>query len=263
MKRILIGALALSAACATSPTGRKQLILMPEDEMSALGANAFEELKTNEPVSTDAALTAYVDCVTQAVLAANRARVGSGWEVRVFASDQVNAFALPGKKVGVYEGMARFADDADQLSAVIGHEIGHVLAQHSNERVSESTLAETGLSILGAWEGGGENKQLLLGALGLGYQFGRALPHSRAQESEADTIGLVFMARAGFDPQASVRLWEKMAGRGEAGPEFLSTHPAPQNRAAALAEQVAEVRPVYEEARAAGRTPTCRKPGTR
>lgn len=260
--RTTVGALglALAIACATSPTGRKQLILLPEDEVAALGVTAFEEMKQEQPLSSDAALSQYVNCVAGAVLAGNRDRVSGAWEIRVFASEQVNAFALPGRKIGIYEGMAKFADTPAQLAAVIGHEIGHVLAQHGNERMSEAMAAQGALSLLEAYEGGGENKELLLGALGLGYQYGRAMPHSRTQETEADEIGLVLMAKAGYDPQDAVALWRKMAQRGDAGPEFLSTHPAPENRAKALTEQQSEVQPLFSRARAAGRNPTCAKP---
>ena len=219
-------------ACATSPTGRNQLVLFPEDQMSELGVTAFADVQKQETVSQNTELNTYVRCIAEEILAANMSEVGGGWEISVFESDQVNAFALPGKKIGVYSGMVAFADNADQLAAVIGHEVGHVIAQHGNERMSEAMAAQGTLSLVDAYLGGDDNdtsKQLIVGALGLGYQFGLAMPHSRTQESEADTIGLVYLAKAGFDPTAAVNLWEKMAARGESGPEFLSTHPAPTN----------------------------------
>lgn len=156
--------------------------------------------------------------------------------------------------------MAKFADNPSQLAAVMGHEVGHVLAQHGNERMSSAMAAQGTLSILGAWELGGETKQALLAALGLGYDLGIARPHSRTQESESDTIGLVMMAKAGFDPAEAVKLWQKMGANGSGLPEFLSTHPSPESRAKALTEQQAEATPLYEQARRAGRVPSCRKP---
>jgi predicted Zn-dependent protease len=123
--------------------------------------------------------------------------------------------------------------------------------------MSQALAAQGGLSLLDAWGGGGEMKQVLAAALGLGFQVGVAMPHSRSQESEADEMGLVMMARAGFDPAEAVALWEKMATLGSSGPEFLSTHPAPKNRAKALAGQLPEVRPLYRQAQQAGRQPVC------
>lgn len=257
---VVLGGLALAVACATSPTGRKQLILLPEGEVAALGATAFEDMKKEEPLAAESPLTVYVNCVAGAVLAGNRDKVSGAWEVQTFASDQVNAFALPGRKIGVYAGMAKFADNADQLAAVVGHEIGHVLAQHGNERMSEAMAAQGALSVVDAYGAGGENKDLLLGALGLGYDLGVAKPHSRTQESEADEIGLVLLAKAGFDPREAVSLWQKMAARGDSGPEFLSTHPAPDARAKALSAQQSKVKALYEKARASGRNPSCNKP---
>lgn len=253
-------ALLVATACATSPTGRRQLVLLPAGEVAALGVTAFEETKKNEPATTNVALANYVKCVSDAVLNANLQQIGSGWEVTTFASDQINAFALPGKKIGIYAGMAMFADNADQLAAVIGHEIGHVIAQHGNERMSQAMIAQGGLTLVDAWQGGGEAKTAIMAALGLGYDLGIAKPHSRGQESESDNIGLMYMAKAGFNPQQSVLLWQKMGARGEAGPEFLSTHPSPSSRANALAELQPRAAPLYQQAQSAGRKPNCRKP---
>lgn len=225
-----------------------------------MGATAYEDIKKNEPLSRDTALDGYVKCIANAILIANQDAVKGSWEVATFESDQINAFALPGQKIGIYSGMARFADNPSQLAAVVGHEVGHVLAQHGNERMSQALAAQGGLGLLQAWEGGGEAKAAILAALGVGYDLGVARPHSRTQESEADEIGLVFMAKAGFDPQQAVGLWQKMATLGDAGPEFLSTHPSPANRAKALTELQPTAQPHYQAARSAGRNPNCRKP---
>lgn len=251
----------LGGGCATSPTGRSQFILLPESQVAEMGVAAYTDLKKQERPTANSAMRTYVQCISDAIIAANRKSLGNGrWEVTTFESDQVNAFALPGRKIGVYSGMVKFADNPSQLAAVMGHEVGHVLARHGNERMSEALAAQGGLGLLAAWEGGGETKNLLLGALGLGYDLGIAKPHSRTQESEADEIGLEFMAKAGFNPQEAVKLWQKMGARGSAGPEFLSTHPSPASRAKALTALQAKAKPHYNQAIAAGRRPRCKKP---
>lgn len=251
-------------ACATSPTGRKQLILLPEEQMATLGAQAFDQLKTEEPVSNDPAFNAYVGCISNAILDASGLNRGQSWEIVVFDSDQVNAFALPGAKIGVYTGMIRFAENQDQLAAVIGHEIGHVIARHSNERVSEqqaAALAQGGFALLlEGFQTDPNARNAIMAGLGLGHQFGRTLPHSRTQETEADVIGLDLMAQGGFAPSAAPALWDKMAARGESPPEFMSTHPSPDRRANELRERVPSVQDKYDAARAAGRRPSCTRP---
>ena len=143
---------AVALACATSPTGRRQLILLPEDQMAALGVQAFDQIKTEEPVSKDPAANRYVQCISNAILSATGLSEGQAWEVVVFDSDQVNAFALPGAKIGVYTGMIRFAETPDQLAAVVGHEIGHVIAGREQKirfvvidrKVTQGTKGEVG-----------------------------------------------------------------------------------------------------------------------
>jgi len=259
-------ALTLALACATSPTGRKQLILLPEDQMAALGAQAFDQMKVEQPVSTDAAANAYVQCISEAVLEASGLSRDQTWEIVVFDSPQVNAFALPGAKIGVYMGMIEFAENQDQLAAVIGHEIGHVIARHSNERVSEqqaAALAQGGFALLlEGFQTNPETRNAIMAGLGLGHQFGRTLPHSRTQETEADVIGLDLMARAGFDPRGAPALWDRMAARGQSPPEFMSTHPAPDRRAKDLRARLDDVMSSHDKARAAGHRPSCRRPAS-
>lgn len=262
VKRALLTLVVAAAACATSSTGRKQLLLLPEDQMSQLGAEAFVQMKAEEPVSQASASNQYVRCLADALLEAGGLTRDQQWEVVVFQSDQINAFALPGGKIGVYSGMVEFADTPEQLAAVMGHEIGHVIEQHGNERVSQQTAAQGITALLAAVTNVGQSEtgQMVMAGLGLGYQFGIALPHSRTQEEESDVIGTRLMARAGFDPAGAPQLWDKMATLGNAGPEFLSTHPDPRKRAAYLRKMQAEVQPVYSAARAAGKRPNCRKP---
>lgn len=262
MKTILAIWLACAAAllpsCATSPMGRKQLMLVGDDDVNKMGLQAFEKMKQDTPRSQDSRLNAYVECVATTVAQhASGPQVPEKWEVVVFQSDQVNAFALPGGKIGVYTGLLKVAENQDQLATVLGHEIGHVIARHGNERVSQQMAASTGLDYAGKLTGTGGSQKILLGALGLGVQYGILLPYNRAQETEADAIGIDLMARSGFDPQQSIKLWENMARASKEKPlEILSTHPAEQTRIQNL-----NARMKSAEALGRGRTrPNCQRP---
>lgn len=251
----------LLASCAQSPTGRSQMLLFSPQQMSKLGADSFEEMKKQEKVSKDARMNAYVSCVAKAVTAQVPSQYGiTSWEVVVFDSKQVNAFALPGGKIGVYSGLLKVAKNQDQLATVIGHELTHVLAQHSNERLSRSQLTGLGLAAADIAMGSSEYRGATMAALGIGVEVGVMLPYGREQESEADRLGLDLMARAGFNPAEAVPLWQNMsaAAGGKAPPQLLSTHPSNENRIAELQAQQAEAMPLYEQARAAGLVPQCK-----
>jgi predicted Zn-dependent protease len=251
-------------ACATSPLGRKQLILMPNSQMEQMGAQAFSELKKNTPQETRAEVNTYVRCVSDRLLRQSESAIpAEKWEVLVFRDSSANAFALPGGKIGVHTGLLRVARTDAQLAAVIGHEIGHVLARHGSERVSENLVAQLGLqataSILG--EKNSARRGLLLAALGVGAQVGVLLPHSRTQESEADWIGLRLMAKAGYDPKESAQLWRNMLKEGGgAPPEFLSTHPASERRIEDLDARIPDALPLYEKARSESSASKCVRP---
>jgi predicted Zn-dependent protease len=265
---ILSGLLVISfaAACATSPLGRKQLMLVDDDTMNQMGAKAFQEVGSQTPEETNPAIVSYVHCVAEPITrqASSGAKV-SQWDIKVFKSDQANAFALPGGKVGVYTGMLKVAKTPDQLAAVIGHEIGHVIARHGAERVSEQTLEGGALGAASAFiTGGGQpttTHTLIMAALGVGAQLGLALPHSRTQESEADIIGENLMAQTGFDPAEAPELWRNMASAGGAQPpQWLSTHPANQSRIDALNKNLPEAKKIYQQAGSLGRSPRCKSP---
>ena len=243
---------ALLAACATSPLGRNQLILVSDGEMSQLGAASFTEMKTKTPLSRDARQSAYVQCVAGAIT--REAGTGQQWEVQVFDEPKtVNAFALPGGKIGVYTGLLNVAKTQDQLAAVIGHELSHVLARHSAERMSEQMAAQGVTQIVAASTGVDPQ------AIGIAGTVFFTLPHSRTQESEADLLGLDLMARAGFDPNQAVELWRNMeaASGGSAPPQFLSTHPANATRIQDLNNRLPTALPLYRQAKAAGKSPHC------
>ncbi|MCQ1059129.1 M48 family metallopeptidase [Photobacterium sp. DNB23_23_1] len=240
---LITAALALTA-CSSSPTGRQQVLLYSEQDMSQLGAQSFDALKEQEKIYTDTKTNQYVQCVTDALTTRLGGPQTTGqWEVVVFDSDQVNAFALPGGKIGVYTGLLKVATNQDQLATVIGHEIGHVLAQHSNERLSRSQLANMGMQISSAAIGGADYHDAAMAGLGLGVQYGVLMPYGRAQESESDIIGLRMMAEAGFDPFESINLWKNMAeaSGGSQPPELLSTHPSHSTRIDDLRAEIAKL----------------------
>lgn len=247
------------AACATSPTGRRQIIVLPEDQVDSMGLAAFEELQQTTPKLNDPARVDYARCVADSILRSIEGENPARWEIAVFNDDQVNAFALPGGRIGIYKGLLETAANQHQLATVIGHEIAHVRARHANERVSTGMVAEGGLQIVQILAGDpSPRKNQVFAALGLGTQVGVLLPFSRAQESEADVLGLRVMANAGFDPRESIPLWENMQKAGGARPpEFLSTHPSGDTRIRNLSEQMPEAMASYQQARAAGRRPAC------
>ena len=252
---ILILGLTLTSGCATSPTGRSQLVLMPDSQMEQMGLQAFTNIKGETPVEGNRITNSYVQCVGNAITR----EVGGSWEIVVFRDDSANAFALPGRKIGVNTGLLKVAENQHQLATVIGHEVAHVLAQHSNERVSQKFAVEQGLGLINAiaspQTGTG---QTLMGLLGVGAEYGVLLPYSRIQESEADTLGLDLMAKAGFDPRESVKLWVNM-GRANKGqpPEFLSTHPSHSTRISDLNARIPTALNLQRAAMQQGKRPAC------
>lgn len=268
MKKLLLGLIvsAAVAGCATttSPTGRTQYVgAVSQAQLDQMGAQAFAEIKAKTPQTRDTGQLAYVRCVVTALireLPAGRGQ-GTSWDTAVFVNDEPNAFALPGGKVGVYTGIFKVAKNQDQLAAVIGHEIGHVIAHHHDERITRQLLAQGALGVAGELVGsqygqGAANTTTQLGGMAAQGLF--LLPNSRDQESEADVVGQRLMAEAGFDPRAAVSLWQNMIGAGGSRPpQWLSTHPDPQARIGELQSRANGLLPTYEPARADGRKPRC------
>ncbi|MDO6610351.1 M48 family metallopeptidase [Shewanella sp. 1_MG-2023] len=255
MKKLVLTLLlpVLLAGCATtkSPTGRSQVLLFDKTQMTEMGGQSFAAMKKEQKVSTDKQKIAYVSCIADRITA-ELPDQSLQWEVVVFDSEQVNAFALPGGHIGVYTGLLTVASDEDQLATVIGHEVAHVLARHGNEQVSRAQMTNTGMQLadvaLGA--GGVSNKDMYMAGLGLGAQVGILLPFGRDQESEADELGLELMAKAGFNPAKSVILWQNMAkAGGEQGPELFSTHPSHSSRISDLQALQTKVTPLYQAAK--------------
>lgn len=266
LPRIILAAalLTLLAACATSPTGRRQLLVVSDAEVNQMGLATFQQMKATDKLSTDAKKRATAECIVdQLVKQLPEQWQSYQWEVQVFAIDSANAFALPGGKVGLNTGLFRVATNQDQLAAVIGHEIGHVIARHSNERLSQSVLAEAGTSLVGAYVGRNaspDQVKQVVALLGAGTQVGVLLPYSRLHESEADRIGQELMAKAGFDPREATTLWENMiraSGGAASPPRLLSTHPDSAQRAAVLKHNAPQLMSHYNAARSAGRIPRC------
>lgn len=214
-----------------------------------MGITSFEQMKKEIPISKDKATNDFVLCVADAITANVPKSTNQGeWEVVVFDSDQVNAFALPGGKIGVYTGILRVTENQDQLAAIIGHEVGHVLERHSNERLSANKISNVGLMVAAIALGASDidNKGLWVAGLGIGVQYGVIMPYSRSHESEADIVGQDLMARSGFKPEASVQLWQNMSKLSkDAPPEFMSTHPSNETRIQQLGEHLAVSQPYY------------------
>lgn len=235
------------AACDTVPiTGRSQLNFVGAEQANQLGTEAFQQIKAKERISHDAAANAMVQRVAQRIAAASGLK--ENWEFVVFDSPQVNAFALPGGKIGVYTGILPVVGDDSGLATVLGHEVGHVLANHAAERISRSQLIEAGTGVAAAVLGGSDpaTQQSIAALLGAGASVGLELPFSRSQELEADRIGLSLMAKAGYDPHAAIPFWQRMQAASKGGPpQFLSTHPAEENRIARIRELLPEAMASY------------------
>jgi predicted Zn-dependent protease len=240
-RRTLIAGLAggVVSACSENPaSGRRQLAFVPDDQLAKLADQSWVQLLQQIEPANDPVLGARLARVGAPLVRA-AGRDDLAWEFVVLASEDLNAFVLPNGKVGVFRGMMAFAERDDELGAVIGHEVAHVVARHAAERVSQQLAVQAGITIAQLLLGGdnGENAQLVGAALGLGATFGVLLPYSRAHELEADRIGVDLMRRVGMEPGAAVRFWERMMVRqARAGEpiEALSTHPANERRLAEL-----------------------------
>ena len=251
---LLFGALLMFVGCTTVPqTGRSALHLVNSDELASMSAAQFSELKQETPISRDPAYNAQVRRVGERIAyAAGPDMPNAQWEFVVFDDDdQINAFAMPGGKVAVYTGILKIARTDDELAIVMGHEVAHVAAGHGNERMSHQMLATGGALALdfgtAAADLDSDERALALAVFGAGASFGVILPYSRYHESEADEIGLIYAAKAGYDPRAAITFWERMEAQSNgAPPEFLSTHPAGSTRIRKLNELMPKAMQVYQ-----------------
>ncbi len=243
----LLAAVMIAASvsgCRSVPvTGRDQLILVSKGQAQQLGAQAYQDILRSNRISTNARYNERVATIGRRIAAVS-GEPNLQWEFNVIEDDTPNAFALPGGKVGVNTGLFKVAKNDDQLAAVMAHEVGHAIARHGSERMSQQMLLQGGLGVLGIATGSGELVQVVATAATLGV----VLPYSRSHEAEADHIGLILMAKAGYDPRAAIDLWlnfEKAGG--DRPPEFLSTHPAPGSRIDNLTALMPEALAIYDK----------------
>jgi metalloendopeptidase OMA1, mitochondrial len=262
MITVLGGLLALGlAGCTTvNETGRKQIMLVSQEQETQLGLTSFEQMKKEVPISKDAAANALVKKAGERIAAVVGADLPNAkWEFVVFDSKEANAFCLPGGKIGVYTGILPITQNEAGLATVMGHEVAHATARHGAERMSEGM----GIEVLGKLLSGAltsadpKVQQGAQVAFGVGSQVGVALPHSRMQESEADRIGLRYMARAGYDPEEAVKFWERFAafnkqagaGSGSWYEQFLRTHPLDETRIKQLRDWMPEAKAEFRQAK--------------
>ena len=241
--------------CATvGETGRKQLRLVSSSQEIQLGLSAFEDLKKQTPISRDSQANAMVQRVGRRIAAVVTNMPDAQWEFVLFEDKEPNAFCLPGGKVGVNTGILPLTKDEAGLATVIGHEVAHAALHHGGERMSRAMLMDVGGQVLGAATGASKYAQALALAYGATTQVGLELPHSRQQELEADRVGLRYMARAGYNPNAALQFWQRFsqateASGGSGGPAFLRTHPVSQTRIKELQRWLPEARSQMNNAR--------------
>jgi predicted Zn-dependent protease len=243
-------------------------VAQSDAEIEAEAAREFARYKATFPLTTDQDIIDYVACVANAVVTSLEPPDSElDWEMAILETNELNAFVMPGGKIVIFEGIMRAARDQHQLAAVIGHEIAHVTAEHTKRKLLQGGKGmEIGIQVAAVLLGGGHYgaQYTAQEMLNQGAMYGLLLPYKRGQETEADVIGLEYMAKAGFDPRAAVPLWQNMEEEsgGERPAEFASTHPSPDNRIESLISQWVEVLPLYNQAHAEGRIPDCPTPQT-
>jgi predicted Zn-dependent protease len=261
---LVLGLAMLMVGCASVPfTGRRQLLFTSEGTETRMGYQAFQQIKKHYKVSRDPETNDLVTRVGKRIAAAAH-RPDYRWEFVVFKDKEANAFCLPGGKVGIFTGILKYTKNEAGMATVISHEVGHALARHAGERMSQSMLAQAGGLGLGVALGGSGSvaNQAIMQGYGLAAQLGILLPYSRTQEYEADHIGLILMAKAGYDPAQALEFWKRMMAKDKGGklPQFLSTHPTDANRLRELQAFLPEARKYYVPARKAQKPPPPRKP---
>jgi predicted Zn-dependent protease len=251
----------VGVSCSTVPvTGRKQLSLVPASQMQSMSYSQYDTFLKENKLSTDKANTAMVRKVGSRIQAAVEAYMsqhgfadrlqGYQWDFNLVESPDVNAWCMPGGKVVVYTGILPVTKSEEGLAVVLGHEIAHAIAEHGGERMSQELITQYGGAALAQIikDKPAQTQQLWMGVFGAGAQFGVLLPYSRTHESEADHLGLIFMAMAGYDPNTAVAFWERMAAssKGQAPPEFMSTHPSDEKRIAQIKQELPEALKYYQ-----------------
>ncbi len=248
MKYIYASIFAVTVAivsCAKNSAGRQQLNLVSDDEMNTMGEEAYTDILKKSQLSQDSSLNSEILDIGRNI--ANASAVDYDWKFAIINDENVNAFCLPGGKVAVYTGILPIAANNAGLAAVLGHEVGHAVLRHSAERMSQQLLLQTGLSLIAVNFEDSPYKGIIAAAMGIGTTYGIELPFSRLDESEADKVGLEYMAKAGYDPREAVKLWERMGAlQSSRPPQILSTHPDPATRAKALNAHMTKAMELYE-----------------
>ena len=258
---ILISGLILFS-CATVPiTGRKQLNIIPVSTINAMSFQEYNQFLSAHQLSKDKDKTQLIKKVGKNIQLAVEEYFAENnmiekladysWEFNLIEEETINAWCMPGGKVVFYTGILELMDNEDQVAVVMGHEIAHAIAEHGNERMSQTLLTQMGgMALAKALEEKPEETQAMwMGAYGLGAQVGLMLPYSRMHEYEADHLGLIFLAMAGYDPDEAIVFWQKMSQmkQGQSPPEFISTHPSDDNRIAKFREIIPEVKRKYSK----------------
>jgi len=259
---VLLSLMVLLPSCSEVPvTGRRQFNIVPDSYMNSMSAQSYGEFMAQNPASKDSEQTAMVNRCGKRIQHAvekycrenNVSLKDYKWEFNLVEDDTVNAWCMPGGRVVVYTGLLPVAKDENGLAVVMGHEIAHAIAKHGSERMSQGLIVELGgVAISQATkEYPDETRNLFMKSYGAGAQVGVLLPYSRKHEAEADHMGLIFMAMAGYDPHAAVGFWQRMADmkQGQAPPELLSTHPSDEKRIENLKELIPEAMKYYEKSR--------------
>ena len=249
----------LFSSCGSVPvTGRKQLNLVSNQEVLSLSLQQYQQFIKSAPISTDKKNTALVQKVGRNIANAVETYLKNNgyadelssyaWEFNLVKSSDVNAFCMPGGKIVVYEGILPYTQDETGLAVVLGHEVAHAVAKHANERMSQQMMTEYGTAAIGTALGGTSAgvQQAAAAAIGLGSQYGILLPYSRKQELEADKLGLIFMAMAGYNPSQAAAFWTRMSQQGSSTPEFMSTHPSDNTRIQQIEKDLPEAMKYYK-----------------
>ncbi len=257
---ILLASVVIQSCGKVPVTGRNQLNLVPSSQMLSMSYQQYDDFLKENKLSTDVRKTTLVKEVGQRIQQAveqyyqekgiSNQLEGYSWDFNLVDDDQVNAWCMPGGKVVIYTGILPVTRDESGLAVVMGHEVAHAVAEHGNERISQMLLTELGgMALSVALKEKPEQTQAMwMTAFGIGSQLGVLLPYSRLHESEADHLGLIFMAMAGYDPHEAIRFWERMAAakQGQAPPEFLSTHPSDDRRIRNITKLIPEAMKYYK-----------------
>ncbi len=263
----------LLTSCGSVPiTGRKQLNLVSDSEVLQSSLTQYKSYMSSATISGEKAQSEQVTRVGKKIAAATEAYLKANglesevknfqWEFNLVKNDEINAFCMPGGKIVVYEGLMKLVSSDDELAVVLGHEVAHAVAKHSNERLSQQVLAQYGAQAVGVLTQGksAATQQIVNQVYGLGANYGVMLPYSRKHESEADKMGLVLMSLAGYNPRTALTFWQKMSAASTAKvPEFMSDHPSDANRISAIEKELPAIEKQYASYINAGKKTTTTK----